>query len=94
MRHVVHCIAAGALALALGCTHDPYLQQEHGEATRSNMEKMAANPAAGFQEPHEGLEPRSTEHVLENYSKGQQAQEHRRPSDRRTGVFVGDIESN
>lgn len=71
------------LALCFGlsaCAHDPSASEEaFGDAYNANREAMIENPGAGWQEPSKGIDARTAEHVLENYSEGQEEQEHRRP---------------
>ena len=75
-----------------GCAKPTPLDDSWGSTTRANHEAMVVNPGAGQQAAHEGIDPRSAEHVLDNYSKGQKSQEHAGgQKDRRTGVFLGDV---
>ena len=78
--------------IALGCAQPSLLAETHGDAFRSNRDGMVANPepmGAGV----EGLDPRSAERVLENYDKGQKAQEHDRAKTRmKDGIVIGEFE--
>ncbi len=86
-------VAWFALALCLaGCNTPSAVGEHYGEAVRANRDAMIANPGAPTP-TREGLEARSAEHVLENYSKGQEAQEHRRSNGRKgSGIVIGEFE--
>ena len=76
---------------ALGCAHSN-LDESWGDAYRASRDAMIENPQAGAQAAPEGLDPRSAEHVLENYSKGQRAQEHPRGGVRGArGILIGEM---
>ncbi len=92
MIRVTTLLCCALLFGAAACKHpQSAVGESFGDAYRQNRDAMIANPAAGAQDGPEGLDPRSAEHVLENYSKGQKAQEHPRAKDGGTGVILGEI---
>ncbi|NNL87205.1 MAG: hypothetical protein HKP27_16195 [Myxococcales bacterium] len=82
------CLASLAFMSACASDGPTKLDKTWGESLRANREAMVENPNAGFQEAHRGLDAKSAEHVIKNYEKGQDAQEHRRPSKGRATVNV------
>ena len=95
MKRVLPMLAAAGL-LATACNYDgrrpTHLSDAHGDATMANSAAMVEDPAAGNQEAVQGLDGRSAEHVLDNYSKGQSAQEHPRTQKKRgSGILIGEM---
>ena len=93
MSRVTIALATALLGASLvACARHPHLSEDFGESHRANASAMIANPNAGTQPTPEGLDPKTSEHVLDNYAEGQKAQEHPRPRQRRgTGILVGEI---
>jgi hypothetical protein len=88
MRAFVAALTFVALCLGSGCVTEPSEVAEHlGNSQRYLRDAQIENP-----EPLpgrvDGLDPRSAEHVLENYSKGQKAQEHGESRNRAPGSFI------
>ena len=80
-----------AMLCLAGCKTPSAVGEHYGEAVRANQDAMIVNPTPS-REAVEGLDPRSAEHVLDNYSKGQKAQKHPRARGKRgTGILVGEI---
>ncbi len=90
MRLFLTTASVFLFAFATACASDAptRLDKTWGDSTRAAHERMVENPNAGFQEAHQGLDAKSAEHVIKNYEKGQDAQEHRRPSKNRSTVNV------
>ena len=61
--------AIGAsLVISLGCYGNSAVQNHMGEAYRENIARMTENPLAGQATvPVEGIDPRTTEQVMEKY---------------------------
>ncbi len=79
---LILALCAGLSACAsLDFDRETATEEHWGESYRANRDAMIANPGAGWQEPAQGIDAKTAEHVLENYTKGQEAQEHRRPSE-------------
>ncbi len=88
-RRITISLIALGMAFGLGCAGKKHLSPEFGKAQERTHERMIADPLAGTQPTPEGLDARSAEHVLQNYSKGQKAQKHPRPKGRRgTGIQI------
>jgi hypothetical protein len=76
-----------------GCADPSLVEQTYGDAYRTNKHQMTANPEAGSQPLHEGMDPLTTEQVLDAYVRGQKAQEQRRPGKSRgPGIVIGEFE--
>lgn len=95
MKRSLSILAALAMAVAFGagCHGKAHISPNFGNGLHATNEHMIVDPSAGTQAAHEGLDPRSAEHTLDNYSKGQKAQEHPRPRSSNGGgldISIGD----
>lgn len=87
-RITIPLISLG-LVFGLGCAGKKHLSDDFGKAQERAHERMIADPLAGTQPSPEGLDARSAEHVLQNYSKGQKAQQHpRKKGSRGAGIQI------
>jgi len=88
MRTVVAALALIALGLGSGCVSEPSEVAEHlGNSQRYLRDAQIENPDP-VPGRVDGLDPRSAEHVLENYDKGQKAQEHGKHRGREEGSLL------
>ncbi len=88
MRTVVAAIVLVVLSLGSGCITDASrVSENRGNAQNYLRAAQIENP-----EPLpgrvDGLDPRTTELVLENYAEGQEAQEHLGSQKREPGTFT------
>jgi len=69
--HALMGLALGAALLGLaGCYPPSALEQDYGNAVRSNIAQQVVNPRAGFDpKPAVGLSPQAAANEMERYDK-------------------------